>query len=341
MGAWSWEPEQRRRAGSLEPLTVPQAPAPTPFPPVGNAAMAAWVRSLTTVTQPLVQRLNIDVTMSGHSAHDKVTSVNYDSSRVPGNIAGHQGDHTTAFLTFKSMVRNHVMGKTIAEARAALDELLDNVMLLPGAAVKVRNTEYLFAKADGLRNDIAAVRTALDLEQVMETLVELRNELGLTSELHNVSTGGHGEAGNNALLEECDDRLRRGNPRLRYTAADMVNSMWALLDYHPTDGADDDRIVATVAQHAYSMQLAYPHIFATDDDEQMIPGTVCASRRDFFYDALDRALRANPQLVFGQLSDQARVRRLLASVSNAITSGPSVLTPIGASARYQQHLAAS
>ena len=284
-----------------------------------------------------LQRLTLSVAATGHGTAARVTSVTYDSSRTPGNIAGHQGDHTTAFVTFTSMVRNTVMGLTVAQATTALRDLVDEVMRFPGAAVKVRNTEYLFAKADDVRTQIGAVADKDDLAAVMRSVVELRNELGLSSRLSSTSTGGHGEAGNNALVEECDDRFRRGE-KLRYTAGQIVMSMWQLLDYHPQVGVKDDVIVATVAQHLYSMAVTYPHVFAEEPDGGLMLPVTCANRRHFFYDELLRSLRATPGLVLDNIEPNARINALVRAIVAAVDTGAAGLVPVGASRRYRDHL---
>jgi hypothetical protein len=186
---------------------------------VGNYQTSRLIAGAARARQ--LQRIAVTMTAG------RVSSVTYDTGRPRGNIAGHQGDHTTAFVTFKSMVRNNVMGKTLVEAKAAMLGVLDEVMLFPGAAVKVGNTEYLFNKADVINASIRAVTNENELAAVMHAIVEIRNELGLSAEKHARSSGGHGEAGNNALLEECDDRLRNGGPALRYTVPQMVDAMWS------------------------------------------------------------------------------------------------------------------
>jgi hypothetical protein len=321
-------PERREPAPPAPPQRDPYAFSVA----IGNHAMARLAAA------HRLQRLAIDVTTSGPGKHDRVTSVSYDTSRTPGNIAGHDGDHTTAFVTFKSMVRNTVMGKTIAEAKTALTALLDEVMLFPGASIKVRGTEYLFNKADAIKEDIRAVSDDDTLAEAMRSIVEIRNELGMSAQLNSTSSGGHGEAGNNALVEECDDRLRRQGPALRYTPAQLVDSMWQLLDYHPKDSADDERIVATVAQHLYSMGVTYPHVFAAVGDEGLIPGVSCGNRRHFFYDEMIRALRRTPGIVFDDITANRRINALVRAVEDALRDGAASLAPIGASKRYVEHL---
>jgi hypothetical protein len=315
-------------ARMLSATRAPAASSHTPPSPLWLARSGSARR---------LQRLEIKVAAAGQGTSAQVTSVTYDTARTPGNIAGHQGDHTTAFISFKSMVRNSVMGLTVAQAKTALVALVDEVMRFPGAAVKVRNTEYLFAKADDLKVRIGAVADKDELAAVMRTVVELRNELALSSRLNSTSTGGHGESGNNALVEECDDRLRRGEA-LRYTVEQIVESMWELLDYHPKPTEHDDVIVATVAQHLYSMAASYPHVFADAGDQGLIPNLTCANRRHLFYDALIKALRKTPGLVFDNIEPNARINGLVNRVAKAIDTGAAGLTPIGASQRYRTHL---
>lgn len=342
------DPSPRRARPIADRDGAPSRHAPSVAAPAGapghltalqrTAGNRAVARTLQARRAPVaVQRLSISVAATGQGTGARVTSVTYDSSRVPGNIAGHQGDHTTAFVTFKSMVRNTVMGLTVAQAKVALRDLVAEVMRFPGAAVKVRNTEYLFQKADWVLAQIGAVADKDDLAAAMRTVVELRNELALSSRLNATSTGGHGEAGNNALVEECDDRFRRGE-RLRYTADHVVGSMWALLDYHPTVGEKDDVIVATVAQHLYSMPVTYPHLFAEESDQGLMPPATCGNRRHFFYDELLRALRATPGLVLDHIEPNARINALVRAVAAAVDTGAAGLAPIGASQRYRTHL---
>jgi hypothetical protein len=305
----------------------------------GNGAASRAVEQLRPRGGRRLARLTITVAMTGTGKHDTINSVTYDTSRTPGNISGHQGDHTTGFLTFKSMVRNNVMGKTISQAKTALLGLLDEVMLFPGAAIKVSNTEYLFKKADEVQGEIAKVADKDDLEAAMVKLVEIRNTLGLSARLNSTSTGGHGEAGNNALIQECDDRLRRGGPALRYTSEQIIDAMWALLDYHPKDSEDDDRIVATVAQHIYSLRATYPHIFTSAGDNGLVPGVNTGDLRGYFSDELIKALRKTPGLVFDNIDKNKRINALVRAVEQASLHGVKVLAPVGASKRYAQHLA--
>jgi hypothetical protein len=216
---------------------------------------------------------------------------------------------------------------------------MDEIMMFPGAAVKVSNTEYLFVKSDEIKQQIAKVTDADSLAAVMSRIVEIRNEMSLSAQLNSVSTGGHGEAGNNALVEECDDRLRRGNPKLRYTSQEIVDAMWALLDYHPKDGATDEQIVATFAQHVYSLGDTYPHLFAEAGDDDLIPGVKCANRRHHFYDELLKTLRKTPKLIFDQQSDSSRVKKLLGFIEEAAVKGVTAIKAIGKSKRYAEFLA--
>ena len=188
-----------------------------------------------------VIRRDVKVTLSKDDP-PVVGTVSYsDHARPGGNIAGHAGDHTTAYVSFKAMVRNAIYGKSLPEANAALLTLTDQIMSLPGAATKVRGTEYLFQLYDAIQKDVKNVDDKKSLESVIESVLSLRNQLGFSAYKNYTSTGGHGEAGSNAVLQECNARLRDGSPRCRYDAKTIVAQLWNLFDFKPTPSVRSTR----------------------------------------------------------------------------------------------------
>jgi hypothetical protein len=269
-----------------------------------------------------------------------VGTVSYsDHARPGGNIAGHAGDHTTAYVSFKAMVRNAIYGKSLPDANAALVELTNQIMSLPGAARMVSGTEYLFDLYDSIQEDLESVDDKPSLERVIENVLSLRNQLGFSAYKHYTSTGGHGEGSSNAVLQECNSRLRAGKPRCRYSADEMVAELWNLFDFTPTPSVSVDEVSAVVAQHIFSMQMTYPDIFAAEEttSEDDIPDLDCDDRMEWFLDSMYDYFAQGTTGTFAKYpADKAK--QVLQNVRTAINDGPAALATIGKSKRYQEHM---
>jgi hypothetical protein len=289
-----------------------------------------------------VIRRDVKVTLS-KDAPPVVGTVNYsDHARPGGNISGHAGDHTTAYVSYKAMVRNAIYGKTLPDARDALIELTDQIMSLPGASRKVRSTEYLFDLYDAIQEDITEVHNKTTLETVIENILSLRNQLGFSAYKNYTSTGGHGEAGSNAVLQECNNRLRVGSPRCRYDAETIVTELWNLFDFTPTPSVSVEEVSAVIAQHIFSMQITYPDLFAAKEtsDEKHIPGLDCEDRSEWFLDAMYAYLAGGHTGTFAKY-DGDEVKTVLAKVKKAVDGGPAALDILGTSQRYLEHMGIS
>ena len=289
-----------------------------------------------------VIRRDVKVTLSKDNP-PIVGTVSYnDHARPGGNISGHAGDHTTAYVTYKTMVRNAIYGKTLPEANAALIELTDQIMSLPGAARKVRNTEYLFNLYDAIQHDITKVKNKATLETVIESILSLRNQLDFSAYKNYTSTGGHGESGSNAVLYECNNRLRAGGPRCRYDAKTIVAELWNLFDFTPTSSVSVAEASAVIAQHIFSMQMTYPDLFAAVETtgEDHIPDLDCEDRAEWFLDAMYEYLAAGHTQTFAKY-ETAAAKQVLKNVRKAVDEGPGALEVLGKSERYLKHMGIS
>jgi hypothetical protein len=297
-------------------VTIKNTSALTP-----SSSRQPWVQRATATTHlsrsrsgGTIQLLKFNVQIT----NGVIKSVTSDGKRPGGNIRGSVGDHTTSHVSFFSMVRNQIMGKTLSDAKTTLNDLVDNLRGLPG--MQIKSADYLTDYINHtLYPKITNITDEQTLEDVMEDIVSIRNQLQLSSIKNSTSTGGHGEGSTVAALDECDDRFRNGNTKPRYTEDDMAKFMWELFDYTPTDAADDDVIVNVIMQHMYSMQLTYPNIFNN------IAGY------DKMYNYL---IGTRYKDVFAKMSDMSRVKGILSGLAGPMKSGPSALPKIGGSKKW-------
>jgi hypothetical protein len=177
-------------------------------------------------------------------------------SRGPKSAA-RTGDHTTAHATFSDMVINHVIGKTVAAARDALDNLVTALLSLPGArggdAPAVKRNEGI------VRALIAAAKNVRLLGSAMREIVKLRNIIPGTSVSNPKSTGGHGEAGNAAELHSAEAALRRAGPLRKGVDDDyLAKCASRLFDPGARKNAATDAATKDLTGHVISMRLSYP-----------------------------------------------------------------------------------
>jgi len=226
---------------------------PKPAPAVAKAGFAARVSG-----PPVVQAM-----FSFSFKNDMVSSVSVkSSSRSGGNLRTGAGDHTTSYVTFTDAVRNQTIGMSIEDARDNLYSMVEEMSDFPG--MQKKSAKYLVDYKDTLLSQIEDAETAKEFSQVGKEIVGFRNKIPLSAFKHYKSTGGHGESGNAALLRECEDRLRK-NEALRYTADQIAESFWQLLDYVPGNGEDDEQIINILQQHCGSMKLSYGRVFREFD----------------------------------------------------------------------------
>lgn len=214
------------------------------------------------VQHKAVQMANVNVNKKG-----VITSVTKFRSRPASNVRGSQGDHTTAYTTFESMINSHTRGKTPEEACKALIKLLGDFHLLPGMATKTAEDYNLPNAIKKAQKELAeSDADPKVMGAIIDDILEIRNYVPLTSMRVGKSSGGHGESKFAGELDTLEDKFRTGADLSSYSEDGLghqaVTNMWQLFDYDPNKSEDDDKIVAVLVQHLTSMYLAYPEVYA-------------------------------------------------------------------------------
>jgi len=205
----------------------------------------------------LVQRLEASITIK----EDVITAASIEGSRPATNLAGgHQGEHTTAFVTFRHMAINCVKGKTLEVARDNLILTLEQMKNFPGWADAPK---YL---TDSMDNTLAAAE-AMDppdkqnIQDLMRWTVEIRNSIPLTANSKQTS-GGHNEAGQAGGLQLIEQRARTGIVTSKAdVGGDLMFNVWGTYDFDALTPGSAENWAQLLVQHMLSIVASYPHIF--------------------------------------------------------------------------------
>jgi hypothetical protein len=208
------------------------------------------------------------------NAHGRVTGVSKWPKRPPSNCSK-QGQHLTAYVSFRDSVLSSVRLKTVPQAANGLRGLLKYYKHLPSMG---RNSTASTRLKAAIRINRQLLRTAAanydanTVGGVIDNVLAIRNQIPGTA----VTThegGGHGEANSSGILRTAEDQftdngigvLKTG--WIAGTVEDQTRKMmWKLLDYDPAAPAGDpnkcDVIGERVLTHFREMQVAYPLVFA-------------------------------------------------------------------------------
>nr|WP_285666959.1 hypothetical protein [Actinorhabdospora filicis] len=255
----------------------------------GNAAVAALMGGGRRPRPVLAQRLVAQVGLD--AAHDKIETLNV-IGRPPKTHGDSMGDHTTANIAQVTALRKAVIGKTPAEARAAVLTLVAATEALPGharapqlpraaaGAHPEHGDRFDAARARGaaLAAELAGAaggRLVTVLQSLITAFMDYRELVPLTTlnigQISKAIAGkGKGEAAYHAMLSAPiatapPAQLQEGvlglwdveGTALFATEADADVASWV------APGADlADRTSPIIAQHLASIETAYPGVIA-------------------------------------------------------------------------------
>lgn len=292
---------------------------------VGHTLPALAVQAGQPAHPPLVQRVSVAL------KDGRVSSVSGKGDRrLGGSLRSHEGDHTTAYVTFKEMVKNQAMGKTVPEAAKALLLALNSVAVFPG--MQLQTADYLHDYIDEMRGELVDLEISKasegpdnvkKLAVLMDKIIEIRNSVPLSSRNVSMSSGGHGEGYSNDLLSECESRLRTDGPKMRFSPDEICEAMWALFDYSPTDSVDNLVIANIILQHILSMKLTYPRLWDYLSD--------LGSK--YYLHNYFRAKVMPARL--GKIKDKHRLAAIMENVEAAVLKGANAIR-MGAAKRYNE-----
>jgi hypothetical protein len=201
-----------------------------------------------------------------------LSSINWSHHHRALGRGGIQGDHTTAYASFKTMMENRLRGKTASEAIAELRGILAEIESLPAWQGSVPQAgEYGWRRSSALLAlDNADGPTKLG--EAIDKVLAVRQWVPESNKAtHHPISGREAEAVR--VLRGAEDALRANLAvpgfRLDTLAGgdkrSIANAMWKFLDYVPTDACDVTRnpyIPSLIFQnHIASMVMTNPLTF--------------------------------------------------------------------------------
>jgi len=188
---------------------------------------------------------------------DDIIYTQQDGKRPPGGLPqGKQGDHTTPFTVLQNQIANAIEGVSLSDAWVNLYDTLTVYVNLPGWKESSKWVQdKVGPHVEGLlkkKGDGAALQTAVD------NLLELRNQIGLTS----LPKGGFGNAEGKwaGSLQYQERQFQLGNsPGLNKKG--VLDYIWKAFDHGRVNNLQSqDKIDAIILQHAQTMADAYPQL---------------------------------------------------------------------------------
>jgi hypothetical protein len=226
---------------------------------------------------------NTDGTISGVSSFIK---------RPPSNL-GSQGQHLTAYVSFKQTILSRVRDLTPTEAAASLRVVVAEILELPAMQTQNQWNEHIhlsLAEIDAALNDAQSMEqnsAAVMVGKQIDAILRERNRVPGTA-ISEHGTHGHGEAKTAGALEVMETALRteHAGDYGASVAQQAVECMWALFDYDPPDPADNDKlqkIQERVLTHVMSMRTAFPKVFnwLTEQPEYWLIPYLSSNRNKF------------------------------------------------------------
>ena len=207
---------------------------------------------------------------------------------------GRQGSHRTAHRAIESVIRNNLLGNDIPTARTNLQRVMTRLRTLRA----VRNlTGQHQTNLNLVTNSINSITNVTNLTTSANQFMQFANLLpGAASSVGSLT--GHGEAGNAAVLDEYEDRLRRVATQ-RYTRTDVAESAWGLLDYQPPSSENEATVVENLYRHMVWLRNGWPN--TTVD---------CATQ-------IRNRLQNNPRAVFASNLGGGATGRIVTAALNA------------------------
>ncbi|PWT90571.1 MAG: hypothetical protein C5B56_05220 [Proteobacteria bacterium] len=207
---------------------------------------------------------------------------------------GRQGSHRTAHRALESVIRNNLLGSDIPTARRNLQRVMTRLQTLRA----IRNlTGQHQTNLQVVTNSINSITNVTNLTTSANQFMQFANLLpGAASSVGSLT--GHGEAGNAAVLDEYEDRLRSGATQ-RYSRNDVAQSGWALLDYHPSSSENEATATENLYRHMVWLRNGWPN--TTVD---------CATQ-------IRNRLQNNPRAVFANNLGAGATGRIVTAALNA------------------------
>ena len=138
------------------------------------------------VSAPPVKVVQRDVILTVNAGIMEEVVVNRDNEM--GIFDNGPGDHLTAHVVFRDMIRNHLINQPLAGAPAILQQLYDEVWQLPGIGMFAHVPGHLednFDNADdafiAAQATAVAAPTAANVQAAAQALLNLRNSVPLSA----------------------------------------------------------------------------------------------------------------------------------------------------------------
>lgn len=192
----------------------------------------------------------------------EITSASMAGDRPPGNLRGHDGDHTTPYVSFLHIAINNVLGKNLSDAVENLKLAMERIKEFPGYA---NASSYVRKPLDTHADfwidwaDNAMAPTTSEVEQMMVAVVQLRNAVPMSAYLNRVSTGGNNEANTAGGLHYAERLARAGNGG-SIKGNPLVN-VFQTFDWAAPGSRTNEEWGALLTQHIRSIRESYPYLF--------------------------------------------------------------------------------
>jgi len=224
------------------------------------------------VRSTIVQRVTLNIRPTTGANPGTISGVSNWTNRPPSNLSI-QGQHLTAYVTFKQTILSRVRDRTPTQAAAELYQVVQEIRMLPYMNPPSQWNNHIHQSLNGIEQRLNQAATlpdqrqaARDVGYLIDAILTERNRVPSTA-INEPGTVGHGEAGHAGSLEVMENTIRKGMaggygaPQ----AQQAVEEMWSLFDYdppNPTTAKALLEIQRRVLTHVMSMRTAFPHVFA-------------------------------------------------------------------------------
>ncbi|YAF95402.1 MAG: DUF4157 domain-containing protein [Nodularia sp. CChRGM 3473] len=213
----------------------------------------------------------------------------YSSGRPKHGTAGSlEGDHTTAYVVSTRTIEKALKGKTLADAKTALDTVEGAFRSLPGAKSERvdRMTEERIAHFKAADTQLTNAKTNADtnatlttIQQYAGALLYFRNSLALSVVAAESTSKGKGESGRMNKLESIETGMLSGN---RFSSEQIEEAIAGLFDNKAINKYSDVTTQLTEEAQIYSPDHTFMDYDAenTQDIWDDISTQAIVTRRD-------------------------------------------------------------
>lgn len=234
----------------------------------------------------VVHRMSTTIGGSASSLEDKqITELKYPNQRpktdAPAEKSNRQGDHTSAYVMSRDMIRNRFENVSIAGAREEIRKLTGEIRNLPGMQMPAKSLDddrkQKRSEAQGLLTQAKMISKSAFTDEghagdqmgvALQKLLEARNKVPLSAH-REVADRGKGE-GVAQTLRDYEDHLNRKGTLSSQDKDEINERLWRLFDYQGPGNAPEYVVANIVLQHFKSIESSYPEIAKNIDKQALV-----------------------------------------------------------------------